>query len=72
MERSSTIERERHELHPVSPMVYQMQKVHWDIFGWLETEPRTYEPSKQIELLHTWPNCLDGYFKTFKTQYAIL
>ena len=33
MERSSTIERERHELHPVSPMVYQMQKVHWDIFG---------------------------------------
>ena len=33
MELSRSIDRDRHNLHPVSPMVYQMEKVKWDIFG---------------------------------------
>jgi len=33
MELSRSIDRDRHNLHPVSPMVFQMEKVKWDIFG---------------------------------------
>ena len=33
MELSRSIDRDRQNLHPVSPMVFQMEKVKWDIFG---------------------------------------